>query len=234
MNHKVLAFLSLLLFAGCVSAPETPVVTEKLSAEEAAKADPGKLGGLMYVYDYKAEPAMTPAPKGYKPFYVSHYGRHGARYATNVQYKMVKKALDKAKKAGALTESGEKWLEEYTPFYEEAIYHDGELTEIGIEQEKTIALRLVSRFPEVFEGETRAVAISTPVHRVILSMASFIDGIQAVDKTFTADESYSESYSPILRPNFSSLSKDRPDEMDKVVAPYVDYFKERYYGQDFR
>ena len=23
---------------------------------------------------------ITPAPDGYEPFYVSHYGRHGARY----------------------------------------------------------------------------------------------------------------------------------------------------------
>lgn len=226
MKYRFLVILPLLLLAGCANPPASPDAIEKLSSEEAAKANPDLLGGLMYVYDYKAEPALTPAPKGYKPFYVSHYGRHGARYATNVQYKMVKKALDKAKEAGALTEAGEKWLDEYSPFYEEAIYHDGELTGIGIEQKKTIAIRLASRFPEVFEGETHAAAISTPVHRVILSMAAFIDGLQSVDKSFTADESYSESYSPILRPNFSPLSKGRPDNMDKMVAPYIDYFRE--------
>ena len=26
---------------------------------------------------------ITPAPAGYEPFYVSHYGRHGARYMTD-------------------------------------------------------------------------------------------------------------------------------------------------------
>ena len=26
---------------------------------------------------------LTPAPKGMKPFYISHYGRHGSRYLTN-------------------------------------------------------------------------------------------------------------------------------------------------------
>ena len=26
---------------------------------------------------------VTPAPAGYEPFYVSHYGRHGARYMTD-------------------------------------------------------------------------------------------------------------------------------------------------------
>ena len=26
---------------------------------------------------------LTPAPAGYEPFYISHYGRHGARYMTS-------------------------------------------------------------------------------------------------------------------------------------------------------
>ena len=26
---------------------------------------------------------ITPAPDGYEPFYVTHYGRHGARYMTS-------------------------------------------------------------------------------------------------------------------------------------------------------
>ncbi|MBP5721606.1 MAG: histidine-type phosphatase, partial [Bacteroidales bacterium] len=29
-------------------------------------------------YDFDV-PALTPAPEGYKPFYISHYGRHGSR-----------------------------------------------------------------------------------------------------------------------------------------------------------
>ena len=42
-------------------------------------ANPGKSGGVYYVYTYD-NPVLTPAPKGYKPFYISHYGRHGSRW----------------------------------------------------------------------------------------------------------------------------------------------------------
>ena len=42
-------------------------------------ANPSKSGGVYYVYTYD-NPVLTPAPKGYKPFYISHYGRHGSRW----------------------------------------------------------------------------------------------------------------------------------------------------------
>lgn len=31
-------------------------------------------------YPGPSQNKLTPAPKGYKPFYISHYGRHGSRY----------------------------------------------------------------------------------------------------------------------------------------------------------
>ena len=60
----------------------TMVWGQRLSAIDQLKADPRKAYGTDYPYqvvDYK----MTPAPKGYKPFYISHYGRHGSRYYWN-------------------------------------------------------------------------------------------------------------------------------------------------------
>ena len=38
-----------------------------------------KTGGVYWAYPLDFAP-QTRAPKGYKPFYVSHYGRHGSRY----------------------------------------------------------------------------------------------------------------------------------------------------------
>ena len=38
-----------------------------------------KSGSVYYAYPDINE-SYTPAPKGYKPFYISHYGRHGSRY----------------------------------------------------------------------------------------------------------------------------------------------------------
>ena len=50
---------------------------------------------------------LTPAPEGYKPCYVSHYARHGARYAWRLEnYDMIKRALDDAASKDNLTEFG--------------------------------------------------------------------------------------------------------------------------------
>ena len=50
---------------------------------------------------------LTPAPKDYEPFYISHYGRHGARYQTSDKaYRRLRKQLDSALTVDLLTEYG--------------------------------------------------------------------------------------------------------------------------------
>ena len=50
---------------------------------------------------------LTPAPQGYEPFYLSHYGRHGARYQTSDKaYKRLLHQLDTALSLGLLSEYG--------------------------------------------------------------------------------------------------------------------------------
>ena len=51
---------------------------------------PEKSGGVYYAYPSSNIPTETPAPKGYRAFYVSHFGRHGSRYLIfDEQYKEV-------------------------------------------------------------------------------------------------------------------------------------------------
>lgn len=51
---------------------------------------------------------LTPAPAGYEPFYISHYGRHGARYMTSDKhYDRLNRQLDTALTLGLLTEYGQ-------------------------------------------------------------------------------------------------------------------------------
>jgi len=50
---------------------------------------------------------LTPAPAGYEPFYISHYGRHGSRYMTsNKHYDRLNRQLDTALTLDLLTEYG--------------------------------------------------------------------------------------------------------------------------------
>ena len=125
--------------------------------------------------NYKAYPgpqkALTPAPAGYTPYYISHYGRHGSRYLLGARdYDMPYNALKKLADAGMLTEKGLEVLDKVGQIREEARGRDGELTQLGAEQHRGIAKRMYERFPEVFKGKTNIDAKSTQVIRCILSM----------------------------------------------------------------
>ncbi len=125
--------------------------------------------------NYKAYPgpqkALTPAPAGYTPYYISHYGRHGSRYLLGAKdYDMPYNVLKKLADAGMLTEKGLEVLDKVGQIREEARGRDGELTQLGAEQHRGIAKRMYERFPEVFKGKTNIDAKSTQVIRCILSM----------------------------------------------------------------
>ena len=55
---------------------------------------------------YFFEP-IAKAPKGYKPFYISHYGRHGSRHESRESYiTELTKIFDKADEMNLLTAKG--------------------------------------------------------------------------------------------------------------------------------
>ena len=120
-----------------------------------------------------APKASTPAPKGYEPVYVSHYGRHGSRYAyTAKAYTVPLETLRRGAAAGNLTGRGEKLLSELETFWESAQYKVGDLTPLGWEQHRWIAAHMVKSFPSAFGKGSRVDACSSPSVRAIISMTS--------------------------------------------------------------
>ena len=68
-------------------------------------------------YDFDV-PALTPAPDGYKPFYISHYGRHGSRWCYSAApYSRIRSRLTEAKERGLLTPRGLEFHDQYMGFY---------------------------------------------------------------------------------------------------------------------
>lgn len=113
------------------------------------------------------------APKGFKPFYLSHYGRHGSRYmldaiAYNGPYNTLKEAYDK----GVLTEFGKNVMDRVEIMMKDADGHLGDLTKKGQRQHRGIARRMVENYPEIFNSKATIVAKTTTSHRVMNSMAS--------------------------------------------------------------
>jgi hypothetical protein len=151
--------------------------------------------------NYKAYPgpqkALTPAPAGYTPYYISHYGRHGSRYLIGANdYDRPYKSLKKLADAGMLTEKGLEVFDKVGQIREEARGRDGELTKLGAEQHRAIAKRMYERFPEVFKGKTNIDAKSTQVIRCILSMENALLQFSTMNPelNITHDASHHDMY----------------------------------------
>jgi hypothetical protein len=75
---------------------------------------------------------LTPAPAGYTPFYLSHYGRHGSRWLiAKDSYTSVVEPMRKAQKYGKLTAKGEEVLAQLEAFFPTTIDRLGDLTTVG-------------------------------------------------------------------------------------------------------
>ena len=78
-NMKQKVFICLILAAVCsIASPARESGSADIRKD--VIADWNKAAGLDGLYDLSPK-ASTPAPKGYEAVYVSHYGRHGSRYA---------------------------------------------------------------------------------------------------------------------------------------------------------
>jgi hypothetical protein len=133
-------------------------------------------GGLYcpYLYDH---PASTPAPEGYVPFYISHYGRHGSRWVLSPDCHVIpQKILGDADNAGKLTALGKSLYKRIAIAAKDAANRYGDLAPLGAEEHRAIAERMFRSFPEVFATKNGRSCVvhsrSTQVPRCILSMAA--------------------------------------------------------------
>lgn len=144
-------------------------------------ASPDKAAGLYYLYPV-TESANTPAPKGYKPFYISHYGRHGSRYLVgDEQYADPLAIFIAAERDGMLTEKGKEVKRRLENIWLDAAERSGELTQLGVNQHKGIASRMYKSFPEVFKGNPTIDAKSTTRMRCAHSMMAFCEALKELN-----------------------------------------------------
>ena len=117
---------------------------------------------------------LTKAPKGYKPFYISHYGRHGSRYAWNSEtYTLLHNVFEKAAEKDVLTPYGKEFAAKYEDFYMEPWINSGDLVPLGYDQHRAIGEFVYQSFPEVFKGRKKVEALSSTGQRCIVSMGAF-------------------------------------------------------------
>ena len=164
--RKLLLLLSFMALAINVSA-------QNGNALDQLKADPRKAYGNDYPYPHYIVD-LTKAPDGYRPFYISHYARHGSRYYWNAfLYQELDSLLSKAHKTQVLTPEGEGFYEKFMAAKDELKTGVSELTQLGWEQHQKIARTMYNNFPEVFEKGGNVLAISSLTGRCVLSMSAF-------------------------------------------------------------
>ena len=162
LKNNLLAIL--LFFIACTIGAQAPTPAEEFSTTPELSASnflayPGPLGRL------------TPPPTGMRPFYLSHYGRHGSRYMSKIKdYEYALEVLSQGAKEGKLTLLGESVLMRVKRMQTEAADRWGDLTPLGGQQQRDITRRMVENYPEIFTKQTHVEAHSTLIPRCVLSM----------------------------------------------------------------
>lgn len=175
-----------------------------------------------YPAEYR-DTKFTAAPKGYKPFYLSHLARHGSRWHAGVKtYRYPLDILIAADNAGELTELGKRYLADLRIIVEDAENRAGELSPVGFEQHRSVAERMVSNFPEIFHKNCYIDARSTTVQRCILSMASAVRQISKMVPTSNIrmessdDNTYLKAYTGL-----NSVKQDARGLSDSLHYAYM-------------
>ncbi|MBR5029641.1 MAG: histidine-type phosphatase, partial [Muribaculaceae bacterium] len=188
MKKIYLLIISLVIVAGAQA---------QTIAREAFKEDIHRSANNYQAYPDKNLPALTPAPEGYVPFYINHYGRHGSRWLIDPNdYTFPVEQLTKGERNGKLTKKGKEVLDECRKMLEASQGRLGELSDIGAEQHQGIAKRMFQNFPEVWAGDAKVDAKSTVVIRCILSMLNETDMLKSLNPNLriTTDASEHDMY----------------------------------------
>ena len=183
MKKAILLLLSAIVVLA--AAGQTP--------ESDLRADPNRAGANYHAYEFGDYP-LTPAPEGFKPFYISHYGRHGSRYLTHDAFNYPVSKLRLMQEKGLLNEKGKELLRQAEKLFRMTEGHWGELTPRGEKEHAGIALEMAERFPEIFDGTPTIRARSSYVERCMRSMDSFTDALVRKNPRSVIDKDGGKQY----------------------------------------
>ncbi len=178
-------------------------VASAQSMREQIAANPDMAAGIYTAYPV-TEQVATPAPKGYKPFYISHYGRHGSRYQTTEEkYQTPAAMLEQAEKDGKLTALGSDVLLRVKILADDALLRAGDLSSRGEREHKGIAERMMTVYPEVFSGKNgnHISCFSTQSPRCIMSMAAFTERLKEINPKLDISRQASVRHFHFTRPD---------------------------------
>lgn len=192
------------------------------SAREEIAANHFLSGSNHLDYDnYPATATLTKTPKGYEPYYMSHYGRHGSRWLLgDGEYMESIEILRKAKAQGKITNKGNEVLAQLEKFYPCTINRLGDLTTVGERQHHGIGRRMAQHFPEIFKKKgVKIDARSTVVIRCILSMEGECEELAAANPTAVFHNDVSESLQYYLNAPWPKAVREQSRNRGRHLDP---------------
>ena len=217
-----------LLILGSTTASQAQAPLFETPAKDEIAANRYLAGSNYLDYDRQlSTKALTPAPKGYEPFYISHYGRHGSRWLiVDGDYTRPLGTLRSAKEAGKLTPLGEETLKKLEDFYPTSDKRLGDLTTVGERQHHGIGKRMVQNFPEIFKARDLKIdARSTVVTRCILSMIAECEELAAANPTAQIHNDVSESLQYYLNQPWDGIVRQ---EGRNTGDKETNYYSQKY------
>ncbi|MBO4826196.1 MAG: GH92 family glycosyl hydrolase [Prevotella sp.] len=190
-------------------------------AQKNGQHTPEQTGGVYYAYHFK-DSKLTAPPKGYEPFYISHYGRHGSRWLTKKErYEYV---YDHFLESENLTKEGISVRQKLYKVMTDADGNAGQLSPVGAQQQREIAERMMKRFPEVLKGKKTVVARSSTSRRCVKSMNAFAGQLKKMNEdlwiTQDADErhmAYIAYTSPEVEELYATLKQPFFGQTDRLM-----------------
>lgn len=170
----------LICFAAALLVAAASLSGQDRNIRQELQENPLRYGGSSSPYEY-APGEVTAPPEGFKPFHISHFGRHGSRFHTSKDLCAgLLKVFRKADSLGVLTALGASAYCRIQVADSLSRHRSGDLTPVGEREQREIAARMLSAYPEVFQGKDIPItARSTTSARVLLSMASFCEEIRS-------------------------------------------------------
>jgi len=169
------------LFAACTAMQAAVFAAWGQTAQQTA--------GIYYAYP-GPNCELSEIPDGYKPVYITHYGRHGSRWITeDKRYTDVADVFDAAYEASNLTSYGLEIRKRLQAVVDDALGKGGSLSAVGERQHRGIAERMMQAYPEVFADTASVKAVSSTSQRCILSMAAFCERLKELNPSLKVKRS---------------------------------------------
>lgn len=219
----------LILFWGIFLSSSFLLNAQQYNVLEQLKADARKVRGMEGPHRLDEFGTLSKAPAGYRPFYISHYGRHGSRYAWNPKtYTLLRDVFSKAKEEDVLTPYGKEFVRKYEAFYMNPYINTGDLVSLGFDQHQAIGTFVYEQFPKVFKGRKKVDAISSTSQRCIVSMGAFTLGLKTCNPKLTmrlrSDHTGMCIIAPPSAPK-SLIRRFKTDDRKAELEGYTDFFK---------